>query len=210
MRDSVFFPLAALLAGACIYIALDPYAERLPAGPVSGGGRNAEDITISGPELNRFVTGPDMSLSLNVRAGPSDESVLRIDRQAGGVYDDPRRGPHLVIAEDIEYAMESRPVEVTIEARNAGDFPASQFEANYLATAEGESGWVRFDLSGEFRPYTFSYVTPPRGGDMGYDYLGIRPVAPDKHREMEVRSVRVRAMGPKGEAPPPKPRDLMP
>ena len=35
-------------------------------------------------------------------------------------------------------------------------------------------------------------------------FVGIRPVAPDKHREMEVRSVRIRTTGPKG-TPPEKP-----
>ena len=32
---------------------------------------------------------------------------------------------------------------------------------------------------------------------MGYDVLGIRPVAPDKRRTMEVKAVRVHAVGPK-------------
>lgn len=210
MRDIIFYPLAAIFAGACIFIALDPYAERLPSGPVSGGGRNAEDVIVSGRELSRFVAGPEVSLSLDVRSLTQGEAILWIDRQAGGSYDDPRRGPHLVIAEDVEYAMESRPIEVTIEARTAGEFPASQFEANYLATADGESGWVRFDLTDEFQPFTFSFTTPARGSEMGYDYLGIRPLAPDKHREMEIKSVRVRATGPKGASPPPPRRDLMP
>ncbi|MEZ6028734.1 MAG: hypothetical protein R3C46_03190 [Hyphomonadaceae bacterium] len=210
MRDLFFYPLAATLAGAFIFVALDPYAERLPRGPVSAGGRNVEDVTVDGVELNRFVTGEDAGMSIDVRP-PADGGapVLWIDRNAGATYDDPRLGPHLVIAEDIEYAMESRPIEVIVEARGAGEFPASQFEVNYFSKVEGESGWQTFSLTQDFQPYALSFFTPQRGGDMGYDYVGIRPIAPDKHREMEVRSVRVRATGPKDTPPAPSGRDLL-
>lgn len=209
MRDFLFYPLAAALAGAFVFVALDPYAERLPRGPVSAGGRDVEDVTVSGLELNRFITGQELSVSIDVRTAPDGETLLWIDRKAGVAYDDPRRGPHLVIAEDIEYAMESRPIEVIVEARAASDFPASQFEVNYFAKVEGESGWVTFNLTPEFQSYTLTFHTPPRDGDMGYDFIGIRPVAPDKHRAMEVRSVRVRATAPKGKPPPASRRDLL-
>lgn len=201
MRDILFFPLAAALAGAFIFMALDPYGERLPSGPVSGGGRNAEDVTISGPELNRFVVGEGGGVTIDIGKAGDGDVILRIDREASATYEDPRLGPHLVLAEDVEFAMESRPIEVIIEARSAGEFPASRFEANYFSKTEGESGWQRFDLTPEFQPYTLTYFTPKRGGDMGYDFIGLRPVTPDKHREMEVRSVRIRATGPKGTPP---------
>ncbi len=201
MRDILFFPLAAALAGAFIFMALDPYGERLPSGPVSGGGRNAEDVTISGAELNRFVVGEGGGVTIDIGKAGDGDVILRIDREASATYEDPRLGPHLVLAEDVEFAMESRPIEVIIEARSAGEFPASRIEANYFSKTEGTSGWQGFDLTPEFQPYTLTYFTPKRGGDMGYDFIGIRPVTPDKHREMEVRSVRIRAAGPKGTPP---------
>ena len=105
--------------------------------------------------------------------------------------------------------MESRPIEVIVEARSVGDFPASRMELSYLAKAEGESGWQAFDLTPEFQAYTLAYFAPKRGSEMGYDFVGIRPVAPDKHREMEVRSVRIRTVGPKGTPPESEGSDLM-
>ncbi len=201
MRDFLFFPLAAALAGAFVFVALDPYAERLPSGPVSGGGRNALDLTVEGRELNRFIIGDLAGIGIELISPEGGAPHLRIDRQATATYEDPRLGPHLVLAEDLEFALESRPVEVIIEARAAGDFPASQFEANYFAKAEDESGWQTFTLTRDFQPYTLSYFTPRRGREEGYDFIGVRPVAPDKHRVMDVRSVRIRAAGDKG-APP--------
>lgn len=202
MRDRIFYPLAFALAGAFVFMALQPYSERLPSGAVSGGGRNAEDVTISGVELNRFVVGEIGGVAMDiVTPAEGGEPVLKIDRQATAVYEDPRLGPHLVLAEDIEYAMESRPIEVIVEARSTGEFPASRLEINYFSRVEGESGWQGFDLTPDFQAHTLTFFTPKRGADIGYDYVGIRPAAPDKHREMEVRSVRIRTAGEKGTPP---------
>lgn len=200
MRDHLFFPASAVIAAAFVFVALDPYAERLPSGPVSGGGRDAQDITVSGVELNRFIVGETGGATLDLMQPEGGAAVLRIDRQAGD-YGDPRLGPHLMLAEDLEYALESRPIEVVIEARSVGDFAASQFEANYFAKVDGESGWRQFTLTREFQPYTLTFHTPRRGREEGYDYLGIRPVAPDKHRVMDIRSVRVHATATKSEPP---------
>jgi hypothetical protein len=115
-----------------------------------------------------------------------------------------------VLAEDLEYALESRPVEVVIEARSVGDFAASQFEANYFAKVEGESGWRAFTLTREFQPYTLTFHTPRRGREEGYDYVGIRPVTPDKHRVMDVKSIRIRVAGQKATPPTSQPAGPMP
>jgi hypothetical protein len=203
MDDRIFFPLAAILAGTFVFMALDPYADRPPTGPVSAGGRNVQDLTVAGRELHRFILGEGKGMTLDVEMPAGGAPVLRIDRETGNNYLDPRLGPHLVVAEDLEYALESRPIEVIIEARSTGDFPASSFEANYFAKVDGESGWQSFPLTREFAPYTLAYFTPRRGRDEGYDYIGIRPVAPDKHRQMEIRSVRIRQAGPKGTPPTP-------
>jgi hypothetical protein len=202
MRDRYFFPLAATLAAAFVLMALQPFVDRPPRGPASGGGRNAEDITIEGRELHRFVPGNFDGTAI-VTPPEGGAPILRITQLADQTYEDPKSGPNLPLAEDLEYAFESRPIEIVIEARSVGDFAASQFEANYWAKPEGESGWKKFDLTPEFKPYPFTYEAPPRGDAAGNDFLAIRPVAPDKRRVMEVRSVRIHTVGPKKAAPGP-------
>lgn len=201
MRDLFFFPLAAALASTFIFVALDPNAERLPSGAVSGGGRDAQDLTVQGTELNRFTIGNLKGVSLQLVRPDGGEPFLRIDRQASATYEDPRLGPHLVLAEDMEVALESRPIEVIIEARSVGDAPAAAFEANYFAKIEGESGWRQFPLTRDFQTYTLSFFTPRRGREEGYDFIGVRPVAPEGHGVMDVRSVRIRSAGDKGTPP---------
>jgi hypothetical protein len=199
MQDRYFFPLAAVVAGAFVLTALQPYMPRPPRGPLSCGGcANIEDVTAAGKELHRFVPGNFDGVSMvETPEGP----ILRITRLAEQVYEDPRSGPHIVLAEDLEFAFESRLIEVTIEARATPDAGASQFEADYFAKSEGESGWQPFDLTSDWKPYSFSFETPASGGTLGYDYLAIRPVVPDKRRAMDVRSIRIRALGPKPASP---------
>lgn len=210
MRDFLFFPLAGALASAFIFVAANPFASRLPTGPVSGGGRNALDVTVEGSELNRFVVGPTAGVKFDLIQPDGGKTFLRIDRQASAQYEDPRLGPHLVLAEDLEFALESRPIEVVIEARSVGDFPATQFEANYFAKTESESGWQSFTLTREFQPYTLTFFTPKRGREEGYDYVGIRPVSPDKHRVMDVRLVEIKSVGKKSTPPLTKQTGIVP
>lgn len=201
MTDRLFFPLALFIAATLVFLALQPFAERPPTGPLSGGGRNAEDVLASGEELHRFLPGETGGLAIEPATG--DQAVLlRINRLAEQTYEDPRSGPHIVLAEDLEYAFEDRIIEVTIEARAAGEFGASQFEAAYMARAGDESGWRLFDLTPEFSAYSFTWTVPPRGDGEGYDFIGVRPVAPDKRRSMEIRSIRIRSIGAKGEITP--------
>ncbi|HEX5007498.1 MAG TPA: hypothetical protein VFV70_10325, partial [Hyphomonadaceae bacterium] len=110
MRDMYFFPLAAAVAGAFIFTAIQPFADRKPSGPLSAGGRNAEDVTAQGDELHRFVPGNYDGLKI---VDTPQGKVLRITLQASEMYEDPRSGPHIVLAADLEYAFESRPIEVT-------------------------------------------------------------------------------------------------
>jgi hypothetical protein len=195
MSDKLFFPLAFLLAAAFVLIAVNPLATRPPTGPVSGGNRNAEDITVAGQELHRFL--PGKLGRIEVSAPGSAASIVQISRLANQDYDNPVSGPHLVLAEDVEFVLERREIEVIVEARSSGAFAADQFQVDYMAKPGEESGWKTFDLTHEFKFYSLRYKTPPYGNVMSYDYLGVRPVAPDKHRTMEVRSVRIHALGPK-------------
>src|SRR5690606_26717725 len=108
MTDRFFFPLAALVAAAFVFLALEPFNTRAPSGPESGGGVDAGDVTPVGAERHRVVPGEPEGVSIET---PDDGGPItaRITRMAEELYVDPRSGPHLVLAEVIEFAMESRP-----------------------------------------------------------------------------------------------------
>ena len=79
MQDRYFFPLAAVVAGAFIFTAIQPFSERPPSGPVGARGRNAEDVTAQGDELHRFVPGNYNGLDI---VDTPEGKVLRITRLA--------------------------------------------------------------------------------------------------------------------------------
>ena len=199
MSDRLFFPLAALAAAMFVLLALQPWAERPPSGPVSAGRGDPQNILVAGRELRRFRTGEMGELDFSQTEDGSE--LLRITRLPERPYADPQSGPHLVLAEDVEVAMESREIEVIVEARSTGDLAADLFEVNYQARPGLESDWRAFPLTRDFTAHAFTWTTPPNGGELGYDHIGVRPLADDRTRTMEVRAVRVRAVGRKTPSP---------
>ena len=79
----------------------------------------------------------------------------------------------------------------TIEAKPADAQGALAFEANYSAGQEGNSGWRKFNLKPGYDSYSFEWDVPVRRiADQAVDYLAIRPVVPEKHRAVEIRSIK--------------------
>lgn len=188
MTDRIFFPSALLVAILMVALAVLPGMNAVPTGPVSGGNTDYRRIEVSGAQLNRFVAGGDVDISIERVDG---QPALRIEVEAGTLADDPLRGPHFVLDRDLETVFAGREIQVTVRARAADRFGAEQMRVNYSVGAAIESGWQTFTVTREFTDQSFTWTPPPRaeGTDAGYDYLGIRPVVPEKQRAIYVQSV---------------------
>ncbi|WP_018148888.1 hypothetical protein [Henriciella marina] len=188
MTDRIFFLCAFLAAAVMVAIAVLPGFNTRPTGPVSGGNTDYRRIEVSGAQLNRFVAGGDADISL-VRA--DGEAALRIEVAAATLADDPIRGPHFILDRDLETVFAGREVRITIRARAADQYGAEQMRVNYSVGSAIESGWEKFTITREFADSVFTWTPPERtpGTDAGYDYLGIRPVVPEKQRAILVQSV---------------------
>ena len=195
MSDRLFFATAVLLAAFMVFLALLPGMNKLPTGPVSGGGTDYKRIEVSGNQLNRLVAGGDADISLERVSG---QTVLRIEVTADTLGEDPIRGPHFVLDRDLENVFADRELRITVRARAADQFGAEALRINYSVGNTAESGWQEFTVTREFRDLTFSYILPPRnvGSEPGYDYLGIRPVVPAKQRAILIQSVVFEPIGP--------------
>ena len=196
LPDQLFFPIVVLLAVTMVVLALRPFADRKPSGPVSGAGRDALNLTIEGDELYRFVAGTVGTLDL-VDAEGGNPTLITISLEAREAYDTPLYGPHLVLEADLERNYEGRDLEITVEARSSEEWGASAMEVNYSTGRFGESGWETFNLTPDFKSYSFIYEVPHTDSSMGHDYLAIRPVVPEKQRSMTVWSIRLRGIGDK-------------
>jgi len=192
MRDRIFFPLILIVAAAMIFLSLRPGASALPSGPWSGAGSDYKVLTLSGVQLARIVAGGDADIDV---IGSGERAVVRIEALAGMLTADPVRGPHYKIAPDLENVFSGNTLRITVRAKPGEKRGAQQFEVNYSAGKVGDSGWQLFDLGLEADDYTFDYDVPVKLGDAALDYIGIRPVVPDKTRSLDIERITIRRIG---------------
>lgn len=187
MKDRIFFPIAFLLAGGLVLLAMLPTLGKLPTGPLDAGGTDYSTVLAEGKNLHRIIAGGDSTLEL-----VADNTVLRITADAGALNDDPEQGPHFKLAPAVETQFAGYTIRITVTAKPADDAGAMQFAANYRAGRVGESGWKDFTLQPGWKDYSFEYNVPPAINldSQGFDYFAIRPIVPDKTRTLEVKSVR--------------------
>ena len=183
-----------------VFVALAPYEDRPPTGPMSGGAINADRtlVIVDGRNMFRFVAaGPAM---VDVRENDGANPVyVRITQQPGAASDVPERGVNLPLAADLERTYASKRLRITVTARAGGELGATQFEAAYSIGRRGSSGWQTFDLTTEFADYSFEYVLPPipeAAEDLSLDFLGVRPVVTNKPRAVDVSSIQFEVLGP--------------
>ncbi|WP_139792374.1 hypothetical protein [Henriciella litoralis] len=195
MSDKIFFFGAFLVAILLVTLALLPGMNQMPTGPVSGGNTDYTRIEISGDQLNRMVAGGASDISLERVDG---QTVLRIEVEADTLSEDPLRGPHFVLAADLETVFADRKLKITVRARAADRYGAEGIRINYAVGNAESSGWQDFGMTREFQDVSFEYILPPRnvGSEQGYDYLAIRPEVPEKQRAVYVQSVIFEPIGP--------------
>ena len=189
--------MAFLLAAAMVFLALEPFVDRKPSGPFSAAGRNVQDLTVEGEDLFRFVAGNVGVLNLTEQGDETPHTLLHVFLEQREAYDTPLYGPHLILDSDIERNFENRRIRISITARAASEWGASEMEANYSSGRYGESGWERFKITPAFETYSFEYEVPATDANIGYDYLAVRPVVPEKQRALEIRSINFKTLSPK-------------
>ena len=190
MKDYLFFTLALVVALAIIAAAAIPMQERLDCGSVSGAGTNYQTVSVGGENLCRMQAAGQSQLK-RVTNEDGDITSLVIDAGAGLLGDRPDRNPHFRLAADLEQQFAGFRIRTTIEAKPADAQGALAFEANYSAGQEGNSGWRKFNLKPGYDSYSFEWDVPVRRiADQAVDYLAIRPVVPEKHRAVEIRSIK--------------------
>lgn len=188
MRDRYFFPLILMIAGAMIFFSLRVGGSALPSGPWSGGGSDYQTLTLEGVQLARIVAGGDADIDI---VGTGNDAIVRIEALAGMLPEDPILGPHYPIAADLETAFSGHTIRITVRAKPGPRRGAQQFQVNYSTGKLGESGWQTFDQALESQDFTFEYDVPVHRGDPALDYLGIRPVVPDKTRTVDVEQITI-------------------
>lgn len=193
MRDRLFFPAALVVVGLMVFFAIRPAIGALPTGTVAGDGTYYDKIVVEGDYLHKIYAGGNAKTELI--DGPDGERLLLIQADTGALRDEPELGPHFRLAADIEIQFAGQTIRTIVRARPADDKGAMQLAVNYSAGRVGESGWKIFDLKPGFEDFSFDYDVPMIEGDQGVDYLGIRPVVPEKSRAIVIERVTFQRIG---------------
>jgi hypothetical protein len=193
MRDRFFFPAALVVVGLMVFFAIRPAIGALPTGTVTGDGTHYDKIVVEGDYLHKIYAGGNAKTELI--DGPDGQPLLMIEADAGALRDEPELGPHFRLAADIEIQFAGQTIRTIVRARPADDKGAVQLALNYSAGRVGESGWKIFDLKPGFEDFSFDYDVPMIEGDQGVDYLGIRPVVPEKSRALIIERVTFERIG---------------
>jgi hypothetical protein len=188
MPDKLFYPLMLVIAGLVVASALLPAVDRKPSGSVSFSAEEAQagyqKLVIEGEELYKMVAGGEAGIEF-VEAPGGLQAVITAG--AGMLPDDPVRGPHYRLAADAENVFQDKRVRITVRAKPGNRRGASRLRMNYSTGRQGESGWIVRNLRPEFSEVSFEFRVPPKDTDeLANDYLAIRPVVPDKDRQLVI------------------------
>lgn len=186
MPDRIFFPLMLMIVIGMVWAATWRDETACPTGSVSAANTDYYTIEVSGPQLNRFISGETVE---QTPCNAHEPYVLGLRTLTSELPDAADKGPHFRIAPDIEVTFSGRRIRVVVRARSGTNTGAAGFEMNYLTGPEGESGWQRYDLTSTFQDYSFRYDVPKAGQDLGVDFLGIRPIITKQGDTIEIESV---------------------
>ena len=188
MKDRYFYVLTALLAGAIVYFALSfDNAARRP---------NVQDIIaqgyhLSGTDLSYLTAAPGTSFDLIEQDGFAPYAMLRAfqTREEAGASP----GVLASLSPIYDKAFSGQNLRITIRARRGSPPSTPLLHAAYF-TPEKNGEWHMFELSPEYKDYSFTFAAPPVSDTTGYHYLGIWPDMEGKNRTLDVQSLHVEVL----------------
>lgn len=183
LKDSHFYPLAALLIAGMIALALS-----------FGGGDDMDDAErlatgwiMEGPALRNTTVSPGS----NQRYIDEDGGFIRLSTFTAMGEGPGSLGVFATLSADYERVFAGRDLRITVTARGAGPDPLARFDAAYFTVEGAPSGWQGFDLGEVFADHSFTYTPPIIAAPPNADLVAIFPGRAGEQREMDVSRIRI-------------------
>ena len=183
LKDSHFYPLAALLIVAMIALALS-----------FGGGDDLDDAerlatgwTMEGPALRNMTVSPGS----NQRYIDEDGGFIRLSTFTAMGEGPGSLGVFATLSSDYERVFAGRELRVTITARAAAPDPLERFDAAYFTVEGPATPWRGFELGDSFEDHSFTYTPPIIAAPPNADLVAIFPGRTGEQREMDVSRIRI-------------------
>ena len=184
MKDWLFYPVMALIAGAMIYVALYWGGGPQPINPEEG-------YVVQGTELQFLTKSPGTNSELNGLNYAVMSASFRPDQQ-------PSQGVYTTLDATYAKAYEGRKIELVLRARAGQENPTDKIQIAFLTVppVKGRFGWRDHTVEAEFSDIRI----PVNLGEFDVSdpviYFGIWPDPEGKGRTVEVEKILVKPVKP--------------
>ncbi|NNE57299.1 MAG: hypothetical protein HKN36_04245 [Hellea sp.] len=181
MKDWLFYPLFALIAGSMIFFA---WSRGEAPAPISA----AQGFELKGPDLQRLTAAPGTTLSF---AGDYSYAILSADFTS-----DVQKSAGVFVLLDSRYSevLAGKDLKITIRARAGSDKPSERFMITFLPHTTGKIRWQTFEPTQEFQDYSVTTTLGPYLKDLPEIYFGVWPDKDGRGGTLEVAKYEIKVV----------------
>lgn len=187
LRDAFFYPLAAVLIGGIVLLALSVGGEP----PITDEDILNEGWRMSGSDLRGLTVSPGSGAVYS-----SDEGgYIRLSQQVPLGVEPPSIGVFATLGPAHERVFAGKRLRISFRARAARSNPLRVFQTAYVPLEAPPSDWENHELTLEWRNYRFEYTPPETESEPNVDFIAIFPGRWGRNQQMDVAAIRVDVLG---------------
>lgn len=179
MKDWLFFPLVAVIAGAMVYVAFYWGGGPQPVNPEEG-------YLVKGTELQYLTPSP----GTNTKLVELDFATMSADFRP---EQSPSQGVFTTLDSSYAKAYEGRQIELTVRARAGQTNPSDKIQIAFLTVppVKGRFGWREFSIGPDFEDIKIPVQLDAFDVSDPVIYFGIWPDPEGKGRTVDVELMQV-------------------
>jgi len=182
MKDWLYYPLFAVVAGAMVWFAYN-YGEREEIDPSQG-------FVIDGTLLQMLTASPGTSLTLKGDGiNPISSAVMGADFKSNV---QPSPGVFAVLGPEYSKAYAGKDLVLTVRARAAAEKPSEKFMIGFFPYTTGRVRWQTFKPTPDYNDFTIETTLGPYNAEQPEIYFGVWPDKDGERRSIEVQRYEVR------------------
>lgn len=186
LKDRFFYPLAiACIIGMIFYAMSKADYEELTEDMILQNG-----FIVDGENLSTLTASPG-TLSSYTGQSSTEKAYLTLKTNVARDNAIPSAGVFASLGEIYEDVFATKPLRMTIRARQGKKDPLTHFDMGYFTADVGDTGWIRHELTPAWQNYTLEFTPKTPVNDLGVDYAGIWPGEKGKNETMDIQFIKI-------------------
>ncbi len=165
---------------------------QMMAGRLSDEEIAANGWRVSGADLAGLTVSPGSGAVYS----PSEGGYMRLSQQTPLEAEPPSIGVFGTMGPAHERVFGGTAVRVSFRARAVRDNALDAFQAAYVPVQGVASPWTEFDLTPDWRTYSFDFIPPGPDGEADVDLIAVFPGREGDNRQMDLAEIRVERIDP--------------